>query len=194
MDSSLILIISELFFYIQRNEVTTMKHATLLSIGLVLFSTAALAIDPVSPEHHNEVQQRTQQITPYAVDQTKQMFTKTVHGGVQHLIVNSADNTEQIKLVQAYLLKLSNDFSKGDFSVTEKIHGANMPGLARLKMAQPYDIKFKYEPLPNGAEIHYSTEYPQYAQALHEWFDAQMQEHDNTVIPEHSKHHATPAE
>jgi hypothetical protein len=29
---------------------------------------------------------------------------------------------------------------------------------------------------------------------LHEWFDAQMQEHDNTVIPEHSQHHKTPAE
>jgi len=171
-----------------------MKHSTLLLTGLVLFSTAALAIEPVSPEHTKEVQQRTQQVTPYAVDQTKLMFTKTVHGGVQHIIVNSADNTEQIKLVQAYLLKLTNDFSTGDFSVTEQIHGANMPGLARLKMAQPYDIKFKYKALPNGAEIHYSTEYPQYAQALHEWFDAQMKEHNNTVIHEHSQHHATPAE
>jgi hypothetical protein len=29
---------------------------------------------------------------------------------------------------------------------------------------------------------------------LHEWFDARMQEHDNTVISEHSQHHKTPAE
>ncbi|MDO9212999.1 MAG: aspartate carbamoyltransferase [Methylococcales bacterium] len=171
-----------------------MKYSILLLTGLVLFSTAALTAEQVSPERTKEVQQRTQQVTPYSVDQTKQMFTKTVHGGVQHIIVNSADNTEQIKLVQAYLLKLTNDFSTGDFSVTEQIHGANMPGLAILKMAQPYDIKFKYKALPNGAEIHYSTEYPKYAQALHEWFDAQMKEHDNTVIPEHSQHHKTPAE
>jgi len=171
-----------------------MKHATLLSIGLVLFATAALAAEQLGSEQIKAVQQHTQQVIPYAADQTKQMFTKTVHGGVQHVIVNSADNTEQIKLVQAYLLKLSNDFSTGDFSVTEQLHGANMPGLARLKMAQPYDIKFKYKALPNGAEIHYSTEYPQYAQALHEWFDAQMKEHNNAVIPEHSQHHATPAE
>lgn len=171
-----------------------MKYSILLLSSLVLFSTAALTAEQVSPERTKEVQQRTQQVTPYSVDQTKQMFTKTVHGGVQHIIVNSADNTEQIKLVQAYLLKLTNDFSTGDFSVTEQIHGANMPGLAILKMAQPYDIKFKYKALPNGAEIHYSTEYPKYAQALHEWFDAQMKEHDNTVIPEHSQHHKTPAE
>ena len=122
------------------------------------------------------------------------MFTKTVHGSVQHIIVNSNDNTEQIKLVQAYLIKLGHDFSTGNFSISEQIHGANMPGLAILKMAQPHDIKFKYKALPNGAEIHYSTEYPQYAQALHEWLDAQMKEHDNTVIPEHSQHHKTPAE
>jgi hypothetical protein len=36
--------------------------------------------------------------------------------------------------------------------------------------------------LRNGAQIHYSTEYPLLAQALHEWFDAQMSDHDNTVI------------
>jgi hypothetical protein len=44
------------------------------------------------------------------------------------------------------------------------------------------------------AQIHYSTEYPQYVQALQEWFDAQMSEHLNAEIPEHIKHHSTPAE
>jgi hypothetical protein len=171
-----------------------MKLYSLLLTGLVLFSTSALAVEKVSPEHVDEVHQRSQQVLPYAIDETTQMFTKTVHGGVQHVIVKSADNTEQIKLVQAHLLKMTNSFSKGDFSQTELIHGADMPGLKLLKMAQPYDIKFEYKALPNGAQIHYSTEYPKYAQALHEWFDAQAKEHHNTTIQEHSQHHATPAE
>jgi len=171
-----------------------MKLYALIFTGLVFFSTSTLAVEKASSEHTDEVRQRTQQVVPYAVDQTKQTFTKTVHGGVQHVVVKSADNTEQIKLIQAYLLKMTNNFSKGDFSETERIHGANMPGLTVLKMAQPYDIKFEYKALPNGAQIHYASEYPQYAQALHEWFDAQAKEHDNAVIGEHSKHHATPAE
>jgi hypothetical protein len=75
-------------------------------------------------------------------------------------------------LIQAHLLKIANEFRKGDFSVTERIHGADMPGLAQLKMAETDDIKFEYKALANGAQIHYSTEYPQYIQALHEWFDA----------------------
>ncbi|MDD1613626.1 MAG: aspartate carbamoyltransferase [Methylococcaceae bacterium] len=171
-----------------------MKHYPLIFIGLLLFSTTTPAVEKVSPKQVDEVQQRTQQVVPYALDQTLQTFSKTVHGGVQHVVVKSADNTEQIKLIQANLLKMASDFRKGDFSVTEHIHGADMPGLARLKMAEIDDIKYEYKALPNGAQIHYSTEYPQYVQALHEWFDAQMSEHGNEVVPEHIKHHATPAE
>ena len=171
-----------------------MKHYPLVFIGLLVFSATTPAVEKVSPKQVDEVQQRTQQVVPYSLDQTLLTFTKTVHGGVQHVVVKSADNTEQIKLIQANLLKMASDFRKGDFSVTEQIHGADMPGLARLKMAETDDIKYEYKALPNGAQIHYSTEYPEYVQALHEWFDAQMSEHGSEVVPEHIKHHATPAE
>ena len=171
-----------------------MNPYTLLWTGLLLFSTATLALENISPMQSDEVQQRTQQVVPYALDETQLTFTKTVHGGVQHVVVKSADNTKQIKLIQENLLKMSNDFRKGDFSVTEHIHGATMPGLAQLKKAETDDIKYEYKALPNGAQIHYSTEYPQYVQALHEWFDAQMSEHGNEAEPEHVKHHSTIAE
>jgi hypothetical protein len=166
-----------------------LSHLLLLAV----FSSSVFAAEKASPERLDEVRQHTQQVVPYAMDQTKQMFTKTVHGGVQHVVVTSG-NSEQIKLVQAQLLKMANNFSKGDFSETERIHGSNMPGLAQLKMAKPYDIKFEYKALPDGAQIHYSTEYPLLAQALHEWFDAQASEHGDTVLQEHSQHHTTPAE
>ncbi len=171
-----------------------MKNYLLILAGFLLFSTTTLALEKTSPKQIDEVDQRMQQVVPFALDQTLETFTKTVHGGVQHVVAKSADNTQQIKLIQAHLLKIANEFRKGDFSVTERVHGANMPGLAQLKMAETDDIKFEYKALPNGAQIHYSTEYPQYVQALHEWFDAQKTEHGNDVIPEHIQHHATPAE
>jgi len=171
-----------------------MKYYSLLMAGLLLFSTATLALETATPKQVDEVHQRMQQVAPFALDQTMQTFTKTVHGGVQHVVAKSAGDTGQIKLIQAHLLKIANEFRKGDFSVTERIHGADMPGLAQLKRAETDDIKFEYEALPNGAQIHYSTEYPQYVQALHEWFDAQKSEHGNEVIPEHMQHHSTPAE
>ena len=171
-----------------------MKVFTLLGAGLLLFSLHVSALEKANPKQVDEVHQRAQQLVPYDLDQSQLTFTRTVHGGVQHVIAKSADDTSQIKLIQANLLKMVVDFRKGDFSVTEKIHGKAMPGLAQLTKAEMYDIKYEYKALPNGAQIHYSTEYPQYVEALHEWFDAQMKEHGSQVVPSHSQHHATPAE
>lgn len=171
-----------------------MKHYPLILAGLLFFSTAASALDKIDPERVEEVLQRSEQVLPFSSDQSLQTFSKTVHGGVQHVVVKSADNARQIKLIQAHLLKLVDAFRKGDFSETERIHGADMPGLVQLKTAKTDDIKFEYQALENGAQIHYSTEYPQFVQALHEWFDAQKSEHGDTVIPGHIKHHSTPAE
>lgn len=171
-----------------------MKNYPLILAGFLLFSTTTLALEKAGSEQIDEVDRRMQQVVPFAVDQTLETFSKTVHGGVQHVVAKSADNTQQIKLIQAHLLKIADEFRKGDFSVTERVHGADMPGLAQLKMAETDDIKFQYKALPNGAQIHYSTEYPKYVQALHEWFDAQMSEHGNEAIPEHIKHHSTIAE
>ena len=128
-----------------------MKHYPLIFVGLLLFSTTTLALEKASPKHLDEVRQHMQQVVPYALDQTLQTFTKTVHGGVQHVVAKSADNTQQIKLIQEHLLKIANEFRKGDFSVTEQIHGVNMTSLAQLKRAETVDIKFEYEALPNGA-------------------------------------------
>lgn len=171
-----------------------MKHYLLLFVGLLFFSPMAPALEKASPDQKAEVHQRQQQAVPYSLDQTLQTFSKTVHGGVQHVIAKSPDNTREIKLIQDHLQKIADEFRKGDFSVTERMHGPNMPGLAQLKKAEADDIKFEYKALANGGQIHYSTEYPQYVQALHEWFDAQASEHGNDTVPEHSKHHATPAE
>lgn len=171
-----------------------MKNHPLILVGLVLFSTTAPALEQAAPSPVEEVHQRVQRVVPYALDQVLQTFTKTVHGGVQHLVAKSSDNTKQIKLIQAHLLKLANEFRKGDFSVTERVHGADMPGLAQLKTAKTDDIKFEYKTLENGAQIHYSTEYPQLVQALHIWFEAQRKDHGSDVIPEHSQDHSTIAE
>ncbi len=171
-----------------------MKNYPLIVVGLLLFSATASAIEQAAPKQVEEVHHRVQRVVPYALDQTLQTFTKTVHGGVQHVVVKSADNTKQIKLVQEHLLKVADAFRKGDFSTTERVHGPDMPGLTQLKKAETDDIKFEYKALPNGAQIHYSTEYPQYVQALHMWFDAQLKDHGSDVIPEHSQHHSTIAE
>jgi hypothetical protein len=172
-----------------------MKHASIISIGFLFISATALAAEPGGSERVGEVQQQSREEVPYALDQTLQSFTKTVHGGVQHVVIKPTADKEQVKLIQEHLRQLTNQFQKGDFSATQRVHGADMPGLIQLKKAEIDDIKYEYESLPNGAQIHFSTEYPQYVQALHEWFDAQRSDHGDTgEVPEHIKHHSSPSE
>ncbi|MGZ4959460.1 MAG: aspartate carbamoyltransferase [Methylomonas sp.] len=171
-----------------------MKASPLFFIVLLVFSWATLAEEKADPKHLEEVRQRTQIVVPFSVDETLQTFTKTVHGGIQHVVTKSPDNTRQIKLIQDHLKKIAEEFRKGDFSVTERMHGSDTPGLARLKRAATDDIRYEYKPLPNGAQIHYSSEYPELVQALHEWFDAQATEHGNDNIPDHAQHHSKPTD
>ncbi|WP_347989589.1 aspartate carbamoyltransferase [Methylomonas sp. AM2-LC] len=172
-----------------------MKHYPLVFISFLLLATPVLAADNAAGKPIAEANKNTQQALPaYALDQTLQTFSKSVHGGVLHVIAKLDNNVTQIKLIQAHLLKMTNAFKQGDFSATEASHGANMPGLAQLKAAKTDEIRFDYKPLANGAQIHFSSEYPKLVQALHEWFDAQITEHGNAVIDEHSQHHAKPSE
>lgn len=171
-----------------------MKQAALYSIGLLFFSTLAYAEEQASPQRMSEVQHQRQFQVPYATDQALETISKTVHGGVMHVISKTPDDAEQIKKIQDYLSNMASNFGKGDFSETERMHGADMPGLRQLKTAKTDDIRYEYKSLPNGAQIHFTTEYPQFVQALHEWLDAQAKDHGNAVVPEHMKHHKAIAE
>jgi hypothetical protein len=166
-----------------------MKHAALISMAFLFFAASAFAEEDTAPQRKEEVEQRRQELVPYDPKQALETFSKTVHGGVLH-VVTKADNPEQVKLIQDHLKKMAEEFRKGDFSGTIRMHGTDMPGLQQLKSAEVDDIRYEYKPLPNGAQIHFSTEYPQYVQALHEWLEAQAKDHGNAEVPEHTKHHS----
>lgn len=169
-----------------------MKNYYLL-IGLLLINVSAQATEQSDKIKLEQLNQNMQKAVPSSLNKTVQGFSKTVHGGVQHVVVKSADDTTQIKLIQVHLLKVVERLRKGDFSDSETLHGSDMAGLAQLKRAKTDDIKFEYKALENGGQIHYSTEYPQFVGALHEWFDAQNNEHGYIALPDHDQHHLSPA-
>ncbi|MGD0961526.1 MAG: aspartate carbamoyltransferase [Methylomonas sp.] len=171
-----------------------MKNIYLILFSLLVFYGTAQALENPPPAQNSELLRRMQKETPYSLEQTAQTFTKTVHGGVEHVVVKTPGNTAQIKLIQSHLQKLADQYRKGDFSVSERIHGPKMPGLVVLKTAKEDDIRFEYRALENGGQIHYASEYPQFVEALHEWFAAQTSDPTSTEIPGHAQHHATPAE
>jgi len=74
-----------------------MKHAALISMGFLFYASSVLAEERASPQRVAEVQQHQQQQVPYAADQAVETFSKTVHGGVMHVLSKSPDNAKQIK-------------------------------------------------------------------------------------------------
>lgn len=133
-------------------------------------------------------------LVAYDTQQANESFSKTVHGGIMHIVAKSADNSRQIKLIQQYLRQTAAEFKQGNFSSTERFHGLDMPGLAKMKAAKKDDIRYEYQALPNGGQIHFSTEYPDLLTALNHWFDAQIKDHGAIKLPEHKRHHASSAE
>ncbi|WP_428353337.1 hypothetical protein [Methyloprofundus sp.] len=109
-------------------------------------------------------------------------------GFVQQVIAKDPENEQQIKLIREHLGKIARDFKQADFSDPEKIHGKDMPGLEALRSARPGEITIEYRETPKGAEIIYMTKDPDLITAIHQWFDAQLRDHDRHATM-HRSHH-----
>jgi hypothetical protein len=149
------------------------KATLIVSAILGLILTHAALAQPASPERLNEVTQRGMHVMPFDLKQTQHIFNKTETGGVQQVIVKDSNNSKQIELIRQHLTKISGEFSHGDFSNPEKIHGKEMPG----------QLHVQYKELPDGAEIIYSAEDKTLITAIHQWFDAQLADHGPDAMP-----------
>lgn len=166
-----------------------MTKLLLMSFWLTLFAIFPVhAAEKADEKRLDEIAERGSHVMPFDLEKTTHIFTQTPNGGVQQVIAKNKSDTEQINLIRAHLSEISNEFKHGNFSNPEKIHGTNMPGLAELKAAQPGQIQFEYEELPDGAQITYSTEVEKLKHAIHQWFDAQFSDHACHAVPGHSHH------
>jgi len=154
----------------------------------IYFMTTATAIEKASDARINEVAQRGKQVMPFDLNQTLHVFSKVENGGVQQVIAKDPENDMQIKLIRQHLSQIASDFKQANFSDPEKIHGEDMPGLKALRSAEPGVITIKYREIPEGAEITYITANPDLITAIHQWFDAQLRDHDRHATM-HRMHH-----
>ena len=130
-----------------------MQH---LNTKLTLIATAILGLtlphavlaQPASPERLNEVTQRGMHVMPFDLKQTQHVFDKTETGGVQQVIVKDTGNSKQIELIRQHLTKISGEFSHGDFSDPEKIHGKDMSGTGCITHSQTGTTSYSIQRAP----------------------------------------------
>jgi hypothetical protein len=158
------------------------------SIGIVvLFDLGhALAADP---QRQAEVAARGAEVMPFQLSATQHVFTKTANGGLQQVIVKNPADAEQIKLIRGHLAEIAAQFQRGDFSGPSQTHGAQMPGLSKLKAAKPGQIVVSYTDMNAGGQIEYSSKDPHLIAAIHEWFDAQLSDHGADAMEGHHMDH-----
>lgn len=92
---------------------------------------------------------------------------------------------QQINLIRRHLKDVASQFEHGDFSGPSHIHGAQMPGLIELGKSKPGEIAIRYEDVPKGGEIQFSTHSAKLVSALHRWIDAQLTDHGTDAIEGH---------
>ncbi len=145
-------------------------------ITLILLSVGFLHRKSTVHLRQAEVAARGMQVMPFDLESTTHIFQPLPDGGLQTVLADNPTDTDQIALIQTHLQEEAQKFSTGDFSDPATIHGHTMPGLQQLA-SNASNIQVQYTPIPEGAEIRYTTEQSELTSAIHDWFAAQRSDH-----------------
>lgn len=146
-------------------------------IVAVVAATAGYVLDrQSSASDQAAMDARAAQVMPFDLNATRHTFTKTDQGGVEQVVAIDPADTRNIGLIRSHLTYEAAEFAKGNFSDPAKIHGMDMPGLQELE-AGASRVVVRYEEVPGGARITYTSAEPPLVDALHAWFDRQASDH-----------------
>lgn len=163
--------------------------------SIILASLAMAAWMPAQPaaaadaQRQAEVAHRGADVMPFSLQATTHVFTKTASGGVQRVVAKDPNDRQQVELVRQHLKQIRQEFLQGNYSGPAHIHGADMPGLAQLRAAGPGAVRIDYRDVTGGAELRYVSADDALVTALHQWFDAQVDDHGADAMAGHAMHH-----
>jgi hypothetical protein len=148
--------------------------------------TSSAATSPAGTpgmSHEAMIEAAGAQVMPFDQNKTTHVFQKTDSGGVESVVAKDPADQEQIGLIRAHLAEEARKFRQGNYEDPAKIHGMDMPGLKEL--AAGYSrVDVRYEDLPDGGRITYSSSDPALVAALHAWFDRQLMDHGENAQAE----------
>jgi hypothetical protein len=148
----------------------------LIAAGIAIAGAATVVA--VSPGSSREqlIAERSAEVMPFDLAATTHTFEPTSDGGLQTVVADDPTDRRQIDLVQQHLRDEATAFGRGEFGDPAQIHGVEMPGLATLK-ARFDDLDVTFSARADGGELRYRTDDPVVLDALHDWFAAQISDH-----------------
>lgn len=152
-----------------------MKNSTSRAALVATLVALAACADADLKQRQTEVAVAGSAVMPFDLESTTHVFEKIEQGGLQ-TVVADADDAEQVSLIREHLSEEAERFARGDFHDPAMIHGHDMPGLHELVMGHE-QLEVDYREVPRGAEIRYTSEDSVLVTAVHEWFEAQLNDH-----------------
>lgn len=151
-----------------------------LSVAFVAVCVVACS-DSDLDQRRADVAGAGSEVMPFDLEATTHVFEELDEGGLQTVVADS-DDPEQIALIRSHLSEEAERFARGDFHDPEIIHGDAMPGLHAL--VESHDkLSITYRDVDRGGEIRYVSDDPALVEAIHEWFDAQRNDHGEHAQP-----------
>jgi hypothetical protein len=149
----------------------------LAGLGItVLLGGAILPAHSYADDRQGMIHTMGGQVMPFDLSKTLHIFEMTESGGIERVVIRDAADSDQVATIQQHLRHEAMRFSSGDYSDPTSLHGTEMPGVKELAAGAAH-ILINYDPLPNGAQIVFSTDDLRLITAVHRWFGAQLSDH-----------------
>jgi hypothetical protein len=127
-------------------------------------------------KHGTEVDQRHDQVTGVAHQQTVHHFLLAEDGGSIRLEVAGGGQTEARDRIRRHLQRVARSFAAGDFSMPMQIHDQLPPGADVMKERRA-EIRYEYAPRENGGEVRIATRDARALAAVHDFLRFQIRDH-----------------
>jgi hypothetical protein len=151
----------------------------LCTILVLLFSAITVAEESTCPhhsEHQKQVNERGDGVMGFKNSKTIHHFQLWKNGGVIRVEAKDEADVESIGKIRKHLREITTQFSKGEFSLPEEIHGRVPPGVPEMIKHQ-HSITYNIHEIANGGEIRIKTEKPEALDALHAFLRFQIEDH-----------------
>jgi hypothetical protein len=178
-----------------RAILTIFGGAAVACVGLAASSAEGPGVTPtpapgcaMHSAHEERVDSRGDQVMGFAHERTSHHFRLTPSGGSIEVDAKDPDDTESRDQIRAHLRHVAKMFSEGDFEAPMLIHGQVPPGAPVLRQLRS-NVRYLFEPTPQGGRVVISTKNPQALVAVHDFLRFQIREHrtgDSTEVAQSS--------
>lgn len=127
-------------------------------------------------KHSEGVDKRGDKAMGFSHETNAHHFLLFKDGGAIQVVPKDTADASNLETVREHLKMIAGMFTDGNFKLPMFIHDTKVPGTDNMKRLRA-DITYKYEELPNGAQVRITTKNPKALQAIHNFMRFQVKDH-----------------